>query len=143
MTGEQMKETIRRLYDDFNRGDYAGVESILSAGFIEHENLGPGVSPNRAGVIEWLKTMRQAFPDIHFEADEIGVDGNTAWVRSTTTGTHRGDFMGVPPTGKSFQVEGLDEVRFNQNQMTEHWGQIDAMGMMQQLGMMQVSGTQR
>ena len=62
------------------------------------------------------------------------VEGDLLCFRSTTTGTHEGEFMGVPPTGKRISVPGFDMVRVRDGQVTEHWGLIDAMTLMQQLG---------
>ncbi len=142
MANEQLKDLIRRMFDAFNRGDYQAIESLFSPNFVEHEDVGPGVPPTRAGVIQWLKGMRQSFPDLRFDPENVGVDGDTVWVRGRVTGTNRGGFMGAPASGKSFEAVFLDEIRCDRNQIVEHWGQVDAMAMMQQLGMMQTSGTQ-
>ncbi len=143
MASEQLKDLIRRMFDAFERGDYQALEGIMSPAFVEHEDVGPGVPRTREGVIQWLKGMRQAFPDLHFYPEHISVDGDTVWVRGQVSGTHRGDFMGAPASGKSFEVGFLDEIRCDRNQIVEHWGQVDAMGMMQQLGLVQMSRVQR
>ncbi len=142
MANEQLKENVHRLYDAFTRGDFEALGNIMSSNFIEHEFLAPGIPQTRDGVFQWLKGMRQAFPDLHFEAEEVSVDGDRVWVRGVMTGTHRGDFMGVPGSGKSFMGEFFDEIRYDRNKVVEHWGQADVVGMMQQIGITQMSGTQ-
>ncbi len=142
MANEQLKETMRRLYDAVNRGDYAAIEDIFSPGFVDHVSLGPGVPQNRDGVIQWFKETRQAFPDFRFEPEDISADGDRVWARGMLLGTQRGAFMGFPASGKSFHVEFWDEMRFDRNKIVEHWGMADFGGLMQQLGLAQMTGTQ-
>ena len=78
--------------------------------------------------------FRSAFPDFRMEPHVIIAEGDLACVRSTTTGTHEGEFMGIPPTGKKIEALGFDLVRVRDGQAVEHWGLLDAMTMMQQLG---------
>ncbi len=139
---QQMKDLARRLYDAFSRGDYSAIESIISPNIIEHENIAPGVPQTRDGLVQWLKGMHQAFPDLQFHAEDVSVDGDQVWVRGTSSGTHRGEFMGFPATGKKFLIEFFDEMRVDRNVMVEHWGQADVASAMQQIGMTQMMGSQ-
>ncbi len=143
MANEELKDIVRRMFDAFNRGDTTALESIVSPSFVEHEDLGPGVPLNRAGLIQWLKSLRQSFPDAQFKVEEIAVDGDRVWCRGVVTGTHRGEFMGIPASGKSTRAEFLDEIRFDNYKIAEHWGQFDSMALMQQIGAMQMSGTRQ
>src|SRR6266581_2914519 len=77
------------------------------------------------------------------EIDEMVASGDRVAIRSTFTGTHEGEFLGVPPTGKSVSVDGIDIVRVVDGRATDHWGIFDAMGMMQQLGVMPAPGAEQ
>ena len=76
-----------------------------------------------------------AFPDLRFDAEDVLTSGDKVVARARVTGTHEGEFMGMPPTGKRFGVQAIDIVRFGDDGLArEHWGVFDAMTMMQQLG---------
>lgn len=128
--------TMRRAYDLLNAGDFDGFAELLADDFVEHEQT-PGLEPTKEGVLEFFRAYRGAFPDLRFEAEELFTSGDKVAVYYRTTGTHSGEFMGMPATGKSFDVHGVDIVRFGDDGVArEHWGVFDAMGMMQQLGAM-------
>jgi len=73
---------------------------------------------------------------MHMEPHEVLVDGDLLCCRATMSGTQHGEFMGMPPSGKRFEVTGFDLLRVCDGQVTDHWGVMDAMKMMQQLGAM-------
>jgi predicted ester cyclase len=76
-----------------------------------------------------------AFPDLHFEVDDLISSGDKVVSRITCTGTHSGEFMGMEPTGKNVSVQAIDIIRFGDDNLAhEHWGVFDALAMMQQLG---------
>ena len=82
-----------------------------------------------------------AFPDLRFEADDILASGDKVVGRVTATGTNTGDFLGMPATGKSMQIQLIDIIRFGADGLAhEHWGVADVMGMMQQLGVVPMPG---
>jgi steroid delta-isomerase-like uncharacterized protein len=125
---------MRTAYDLLNAGDVEGFAGLLSDDFVEHEQA-PGLAAGKEGVVQFFTMYRAAFPDLHFEPEQFFVNGDTASVYVHVTGTHQGDFMGIPATGKSVDIHGVDIVRFGDDGVgREHWGVFDAMGMMQQLG---------
>ena len=76
-----------------------------------------------------------AFPDLRMEPEDVLASGDKVVARTRGTGTHRGEFMGIPASGKSIDVELIDIMRFGEDGLvTEHWGVFDALTMMQQLG---------
>ena len=81
-------------------------------------------------------TMYMAgFPDLRFETEDVVSSGDKVVSRIRATGTHTGDFMGMPPTGKRVDVQAIDIIRFAGDGLAhEHWGVFDALAMMQQLG---------
>src|SRR5438445_10388637 len=78
--------------------------------------------------------LRAAFPDGHRTSDDIIPEGDKVVVRGTMTGTHTGEFMGIPATGKAVEISGIDITRFENGQSTEQWGQWDDADQMVQLG---------
>src|SRR5881275_2951588 len=92
-------------------------------------------SPTKAGVVNFFRMYRAAFPDLRFEPEQFFTNGDTVAVYYRVGGTQSGEFMGITPTGKQFDVHGVDIVRFGDDGLArEHWGVFDAMSMMQQLG---------
>lgn len=130
---EDPKSLLRRLYDEVNAGNLAAMDELLADDLVEHEET-PGLEPNKEGVKQFFAMFRSAFPDLHMEPHEMLADGDLVCARITTTGTHQGEFLGIPPTGKRIEVEAIDIVRMRDGQAVEHWGVTDTIAMMQQLG---------
>ncbi len=130
---EDPKSLMRRLYQEVSAGNLAALDELLADDLVEHEEF-PGLEPNKEGVKQFFAMFRSAFPDLRMEPHEMLAEGDLVCARMTVTGTHQGEFMGVPPTGKKIEMEGIDIVRTRDGQATEHWGVMDAMAMMQQLG---------
>ena len=86
-------------------------------------------------MVQFFEMFRAAFSDLRMEAEDIIESGDKAWARIRITGTNDGEFMGMPATGKSVDLQAVDIVRFNEEGVAaEHWGVTDSMTMMQQLG---------
>ena len=135
MSKEQNKAILSRMIEEvFNRGKTSLVDDFLAPGFVEHEELPPGIPPGREGVKQLSSLFRSAFPDLKIKIDDTIADGDKVAIRCTWSGTHKGEFMGIPPTGKSVSFGVIDIVRIAGGKIVEHWGQMDAMRMMQQLG---------
>ena len=129
------KAVLRRFYDGVNDGNLGVIDELIADDFVEHEEF-PGLEPSKEGVKQFFAIFRSAFPDLRMEAHEVLAEGELLCARSTMSGTHQGEFMGMPPSGKRFEIEGFDMLRVHDGQCTEHWGVMDAMAMMQQLGAM-------
>jgi steroid delta-isomerase-like uncharacterized protein len=126
--------TMRSAYDRINAGDVDGFGTLLAEDFVEHEEL-PGLSPTKAGVLEWFRHLRTAFPDLHMHVEDVLASGDKTVARVRATGTHQAEFMGVPTTGKPVDMPLIDIMRFDDGGLVcEHWGVADTMTMMQQLG---------
>jgi steroid delta-isomerase-like uncharacterized protein len=126
--------TLRRLYDLLNAGNIDGFGELLSDDFVEHEET-PGLAPTKAGVKEFFRMYQAAFPDLRMTPEDVLSSGDKAVARVRATGTHQGEFMGMPATGKSVDVQLIDIMRFGDDGLVrEHWGVIDALTLMQQLG---------
>jgi steroid delta-isomerase-like uncharacterized protein len=125
--------TVRRLYDLINAGDIDGFGALLADDFVDHEEL--PVVGTREGVMDFLRMQRAAFPDMRMHVEEVIESGDTVVVRGKVSGTHEGTFLGMPATGRHMEVKLIDIMRFGDDGLAhEHWGLMDSLAMMQQLG---------
>jgi steroid delta-isomerase-like uncharacterized protein len=135
MAAEQDKALIGRFVDEiFNRGNMSLADEVMTPDFVEHEQLPPGIPSGREGVKVLASMMRSAFPDFKATIEDIIAEGDKVVIRMTWSGTHKGEFMGIPATGKRVSIGVIDIIRVSGGKVVEHWGQMDSMGMMQQLG---------
>jgi steroid delta-isomerase-like uncharacterized protein len=135
MQTEQNKALFRQFVDDvFNQGNTSVIDELVAPDFVEHEELPPGIPPGREGFKQMLMMFRSAFPDFKATIDDMVAEGDKVVVRMTWTGIHKGEFMGMPPTGKRVSMGVIDIVRFDGDKFVEHWGLMDSSSMMQQLG---------
>ncbi|HHW51167.1 MAG TPA: ester cyclase [Pseudoclavibacter sp.] len=135
MSTEQNKALVRRMVEEFfNQGNIGQADEFLAHDFVEHEELPPGIPSGREGVKQLTAMMRSAFPDFKATIDDMVAEGDKVVIRQTWSGTQKGEFMGVPPTGKSVSFGVIDILRMVGGKCVEHWGQMDSMGLMQQLG---------
>jgi len=126
--------TLRRCYELINAGDVDGFGELLADDLVEHEET-PGIAPTKEGVQEFFRMYIAAFPDLRMDAEDVLTSGDKVVARVRCTGTHKGEFMGMPATGKGVDVQAIDIVRFGDDGLAhEHWGVSDVMAMMQQLG---------
>ena len=126
--------TLRRLYDLINAHDIDAFGEFLADDFVEHEEL-PGGDPTREGVKDFFRMQIAAFPDLAMTPQDVIDGGDKVVARVRFTGTHEGEFMGMPATGRTVDVQLIDIMRFADDGLVhEHWGVFDAMAMMQQLG---------
>jgi len=141
MSAESNKALFTRVVEEvFNQGKLDTLDEIFAADFVEHEELPGGIPSNREGVKMLTAGLRAGFPDFKFTIDDMVAEGDKVVVRSTWTGTQNGEFMGMPPSGRSISFGVIDIVRFADGKFAEHWGQMDGMRMMQQLGAIPAPG---
>jgi len=126
--------TARRLYDLINAGDIDGFGEHLADDVVEHEAT-PGLAPTKAGVKDFFRMQRAAFSDLRLDVQDVVAGDDRVVARTRYTGANRGAFMGMPATGKSVDVQLIDMYIFGADgRVHEHWGLLDALTMMQQLG---------
>jgi len=126
--------SLQALYDAINAHDADAFCERLADDFVEHE-VTPGMPPTKEGTCQCFELYFAAFPDMRFAAEELLAAGDKAVGRIRVTGTHSGDFMGVPATGRPVEIQGIDIVRFGDDgRALEHWGVTEELKLLQQLG---------
>ena len=135
MSIEENKEIARRyLSVDANqiRKDIeSGQDEFHAPELMVHTPMG---DMNYEGYMASMNAVVSAFPDCKYNPEDVIAEGDKVVVRYTLTGTHRGDFQGIPATGKSFKIEGIGILRIDNGKLAEFWFASDMLGMMQQLG---------
>ena len=126
--------TMRRAYELISGGDIDGFGGLVAANFIEHEET-PGVPSTKEGVLELFRGYRASFPGMRMDVEEVLDSGDRSVARVTVSGTQDGEFMGMPPSGRRVEVQLIDIMRFDDaGLIAEHWGVVDMLSMLQQLG---------
>jgi steroid delta-isomerase-like uncharacterized protein len=139
MATEANKEIVRRYYEDVLNGGQVGLLDELAApDYEEHDPL-PGQRTGLYGLKDRV-TMLLTGLNPHFTIEDVIAEGQKVVVRWTNSGTHVGEFFGIPPTGKSFQFAGVDIHRLQDGRMAEHWHVVDVFAMLQQLGVLPPPG---
>jgi steroid delta-isomerase-like uncharacterized protein len=132
---EDNKQFMRQFVEEaINKKNLDAIDELVAEDFVEHVPF-PGQGPGREGLRHVLAIFLSAFPDIRWTLEEQIAEGEKVVSRFTMTGTHRGDFLGIPPTGKSVNIWGvvIDVVR--DGKFAESRIIMDTLGLMQQLGM--------
>ena len=131
---EQNKAVARRVFEEvWNKGNLAALDEIYVTDVVGH-NAPPGQPPGIKGTRQFIGMYLQAFPDTRMVVEDQVAEGDKVVTRWTATGTHRGELMGMPPTGKSARVTGITINRLEGGKIVEEWGIFDQLGMLQQLG---------
>jgi steroid delta-isomerase-like uncharacterized protein len=134
MSPEEHKARAYRLYDGvFTRHDVTVLDELVSEAFVDHD-APAGVQPGREGLKQTVALYLTAFPDLAFTIEDQLAEGDRVATRFTARATHRGPFMGIAPTGRPVEVEGIAVDRFADGKLVESWLQYDRLGLLQQLG---------
>jgi predicted ester cyclase len=140
-SSEEAKEIIRRWNEEgWSGGRYELAHEIISPNMVVHGAGGQTVGMGPDGLIDLIRTWRTAFPDGHMEIDDLIVEGDTVAIRNTWYGTQQAEFYGVPPSGKKVAVTSVGIDRVQDGLVTEGWGELDMVGMMQQMGALPAVG---
>jgi steroid delta-isomerase-like uncharacterized protein len=133
MSTEENKALVRRYVEDWNKRNLAALE-IFAPDYVFHGAFPPGFSPDLAGGKQLRMALWTAFPDMHATVENLIAEGDKVASRWTLRGTHQGDLMGIPPTGKQVSLTMTSIDRFEAGKCVESWGDADALGFLQQLG---------
>jgi len=135
MTTDQNKQFVNRLWNELVNGARLDLlPELVSPEFLDHTPL-PGLPGDGEGLKQRLLLLHGAFPDFHSTILELVAEGDKVVALMTSTGTHQGPFLGVPPTGKRWTIMEMHLMRVRQGRLAEHWGIPDFFSMLAQLGL--------
>jgi steroid delta-isomerase-like uncharacterized protein len=131
---EETKALIQRFVEEgFNEGNLDVAEEVYASGFVSHESAGP-VERGPEYVKQFVGTYRDAFPDGHTTVEDVIAEGDTVAYRWSFRGSHQGELMGIPPTGKEVTITGITVDRISGGKIDEEWNNFDQLGLLRQLG---------
>ncbi|MGZ4138521.1 MAG: ester cyclase [Actinomycetota bacterium] len=134
-TVETNKELLRWYkVEILNSRDIDALDEVAALDYLDHAAF-PGQAPGLEGLKQRVATLFRAL-DPHWTINDIIAEGDMVVLRWSHTGTHVGDFLGIPPTGKSFVFRGIDMYRVRAGKMAEHWNVVDTFGFLQQIGLL-------
>lgn len=139
MSAEENKAIGRRVFEEiWSQGKLELADELLDADFVGH--AGPDETRGLEGVKRFMSNFRSAFPDLQVTIEDQIAEGNKVVTRWTARGTHEGEFRGIASTGKQVVITGITIQRIAGGKIVEGWGNWEALGMMQQLGVVPPPG---
>lgn len=142
MTIEDNKCLVRRLYEETDKQNFTAMDEFFADNLIDHDPPPiPGLQPGLEGIKQAFKVFAAAFPDGAHVIHDLIAEGDKVVVRVSGTGTHTGEFKGIPPTGKPVEMAGIVIYRIEDGKIVERWAQHNFLGfVMQQLGVISAHG---
>jgi steroid delta-isomerase-like uncharacterized protein len=142
MSTDENKALARRFFDEVvNGGHLDRAAQMMAADYRHHDpGLPPEMLGSRDAYVSHFPMYTAAFPDMRVVVDDVVADGDRVAMRWTLTGTHNGNLMGIPPTGKPVNVSAITIQRIAGGTIVEGWTIFDALGMMQQIGVVPAPG---
>lgn len=131
---ERSKAVVRRFVEEYQNGrDNDAFDELVHPEFVDL-SPDPGAGSDREAARKSLESFFEGFPDSAWTIDDMIAEGDRVATKKTFTGTHTGDFYGIPPTGKRVTVQYVDILRVRDGKVVEHWYAMDQLSFMQQLG---------
>jgi steroid delta-isomerase-like uncharacterized protein len=131
---EKVRLVHRYFGELWNEGRVELVPLLLGESYVNHSPGTPDMPVDRSGVAAIVRSMRAAFPDLHYRIEDIVEGADSVAVRLTVTGTHTGDFFGIPPSGKAFRVEQINIERIAHGKIVAHHRLTNDLSLLRQLG---------
>lgn len=134
MSTEENKAMIRRVWEEvLNKGDLAAADELMAPNYVYHGSGGQEFK-GPEGFKQLVTMFRTAFPDFRITVEDMVAEVDKVAHRATMRGTHKGDLMGIAPTGKQVTIAAIVISRFAGVKEVEAWSNLDQLGMMQQMG---------
>ena len=135
MLEEENKTLVRRLYETIaNEKDLSILDEYIAENCVDHNKFLPGQPQGVKGTKQAYTNVFQAFPDLQINVEDQIAEGDKVVSRLKMSGTHKGEFMGIPPTGKKGTATLIDILRIAGGKVVERWGIMDQADLMKQLG---------
>ena len=140
MSTEENKAIVRHYLDEvWNKGNVSIIDEVMAPTYARYMNASRAYL-DRERQKQRISGIRKAFSELALTLEDITAEGEKVTIRVTLHGTHTGNFMGVPATGKQIAIEAIDILRLVDSKVVEHWGVMDTFGLMQQLGVIPAPG---
>lgn len=140
MSVEENKAIARRLFEEgVFKGDLAVVDETIATDFVNHSSIF-GATPDQEGLKQEVTLLRTGFPDLQGTIEDLFSEGDKVVVRVTGRGTHTGELMGIPPTGKQINVTAISIFRLAGGKVVERWNVTDQLAMLRQIGVIPTPG---
>ena len=133
MSKQENVNTQKQFGEAINSGNLEKFKELMAPNVLDHDPA-PDQGPGPEGFISFFETFRAAFPDLKVEVEQMVADEDNVSIAYTVTGTHKGDFMGVPATNKAISARGVQIARFENGKIVERWGSSDELGILKQIG---------
>ena len=130
MTERTAQELVKTLYEAMNARDLDALDDLFAPDFLDHQDGQHGVEALKAQ----LRSFLGAFSDLHVDVEEVLSAGDRFACRTTVSGTHDGELMGLAPSGTAISVSAIDIVRMHHGRAVERWGGLDMFSLLVQLG---------
>jgi steroid delta-isomerase-like uncharacterized protein len=132
---EKNKSIVRRSFEElFTHGDLDVADEVFASDYVGHDPALPQEIRGPEQFKQFVMMYRNAFPDLELTVEDQVAEGDEVVTRFTARGTHRGELMGIPPTGKKVVVTGISIDRMKDGKSVESWTNYDLLSMLQQLG---------
>jgi steroid delta-isomerase-like uncharacterized protein len=136
---KQNEWIIRQYFEEvWNKGNVDLLDKMIAPGYLNHSSSVANPIPGPDGLKPIIIAMRQAFPDLHYEIEDIIISPENVVARVVVSGTHNGDFFGIAPTNKKIRVNQINIERIIDGRITEHWRLTDELLLMKQLELIKV-----
>lgn len=131
---ENKNLVLRAIDEIWNKGNYDNLEEFVSGDFIIHSPNPAEVVQGVQGVKQFFIELRKSFPDIQFAVDQQVAEEDRVVTQWTARGTHKGEYKGIPGSGKQVVIKSIDVDRIANGKVVECWSNVDELGLLQQLG---------
>ncbi|HEX6443892.1 MAG TPA: ester cyclase [Streptosporangiales bacterium] len=133
---DQNKQLVDDFVQDlFTKGDLDAVDRYVDPAFVNHDPPFPGAPDGPEGMRQAARLFRAALPDWHSDLERLVAEGEIVAEVFTASGTHRGELFGVPGTGRTLSLRGVNVWRIDGGRIVERWGYLDQLGLLRQLGL--------
>ena len=137
-----VKEVSRRLMEEaWNNRMLNVVDEVIDPSYTYHDPNSPDFPQGPQGYRARILFYEKAFPDMHFDVEDVIAEGDRAVIRWQASAIHRGDLLGIPATGRSISGPGMNIMRFENGKIVEEWCVWDALGVLRQIGALPASAT--
>ena len=140
MSAQENKALVRRYMEEVhNKGNLNAVEEFFAVDFVDHSAF-PDPPSGVSGMKQTHAIIHTAFANINVSIEDLVAEGDKVVVRFTASGIHKGEFMGIPATGRQFTIMEIRIYRIAAGRIVEHWGLLDQTELLQQLGVTSAPG---